>query len=84
MTGFITVKICDRPHHVTVFRHDDAFFDPAAQTVGGCFGHLPGGFAGRYQQNPAGKAPAFQCPPDGCIRLNGGNCFPHDGVCVGA
>ena len=48
-------KIAQRAHDVAVLCDHHAAVDPVTETVPGGFSHLPGGFSGGDQQNPAGE-----------------------------
>ena len=63
---------------MVVFGDDNTVFNPVSQTVGSGLGHLPGGFAGGYQQDTAGKIHAAERPLHRRVRLNGGNGFPDN------
>ena len=82
MSGFVTVKIRDRPHDVAVLGHDDTLFDAAPQAAGGRLSHLPGRFPGRDKKDSSRELLPFESPLYGGVRPYRGNGFPDDPVRV--
>ena len=63
-----------------VFGNDDAGVDAAAEAIVSSFGHLPGGLAGSYQYNTAGKSFSRQGAADGFIGFYCVNGRTDDGI----
>ena len=82
MACFTAVVICDGAHHVFVLGDNHTGFDPIAQTVIGCLGHLPCCLTGRYQQHTAREFLALQSTGNGLIGLHRTNGCRNNGICM--